>query len=288
MRVCFWRSDKPREHLLADAFADGVRACGLGDTVEQRPLLETPELADCDVAVMVGVKSRELFHMHWRAGIHVIMVDKGYTRHAARGPVKLWEYWRGAVDAHHPTDKLMDIARPHDRLEKLGLRIQPWRRALPNSHILLAGSSAKYHEFYGLKDPTRWAEKVVAALREHTTREIVYRPKPSWKDAVPIKGTRYSELPETIDQALAGAHACVTHGSNAVFEAAVAGVPSIVLGTAVARPISSTELESIEKPIMVDDATRRQWLANLAYCQWTLSEFAAGDAWRILRPQIYG
>lgn len=288
MRVCFWQSDKPREHLLADAFADGVRALGLGDTVEQRPLLAEPELADCDVAVMVGVKSRELFHMHWKAGIHVVMIDKGYSRHAAKSPVKLWEYWRVAVDAHHPTARLMDMARPPDRFDALGIKVRPWRRAIPAGHILIAGSSAKYHDFYGLKDPTRWTEKVVANLRQYTSRPIVYRPKPSWREAVPVKGTRYSELPETIDQALAGAHACVTHGSNAVFEAVVAGVPCIVLGAAVAEPISSHTLEEIENPRLADDAERRQWLANIAYCQWTLPEFAAGDAWRVLRPQIYG
>lgn len=290
MRVAFFHSDKPREHLLADAFADGVLHLGRGDEVIRMPL--TPEIvvAPADVAVMVGVKSRELFYAHTRAGIHVIMVDKGYTRHAARGPVKLWEYWRCSVDSHHPTERLMEQRRPTDRLEQLAVELKPWRPA-PKGHIVLAGSSQKYHDFYGMKDPTRWATKVVARIAEICPgREIVYRPKPSWKDAVPIEGTRYSIPPEDIHEALHGAHALVTHGSNACFEAVCDGVPCIVLGEAVAKPISSQSLEELAGigPLLVSMPERRQWAANLAYCQWTMAEFASGQAWSILRPQIYG
>ncbi len=294
MRVCFWHSDKPREQLLGDAFAEGVRALGLGDTVEQRALLPEPAVADCDVAVMIGVKSRALFQAHWDAGIHVVMLDKGYTRHAAPGPVKLWEYWRVAVDAHHPTETLMSIARPPDRLERLGLELKPWRFPFGDDGraVLIAGSSAKYHEFYGMRDPTRWATKVAREIATRAPRrEIIYRPKPSWKDAAPIPGTTYSADREPIESVLQRTAVMVTHGSNACFEAALAGVPTIVLGTAVAKPISATSLEVLatgDWPIRRCADLREQWLANLAYCQWTMPEFASGEAWRCIRPQIFG
>lgn len=284
MKVTFWHSDKPRERILADAFSAGVRLHG--DSCELRPLLPEPELADCDVAIMVGVKSRELFRKHWSAGAHTVMIDKGYLRHAAEGPVKLWEYWRTAVDAHHPTLKLMSISRPFDRIEQLQLPLKPWRRE--GSHIIFAGSSAKYHEFYGTKEPTAYASKVIDQIRRLSGREIVYRPKPSWKEAVPINGTKFSQLPDTIEQVLQNAHVMVTHGSNACFEAIVHGVPCIILGDGVAKPISSDDLCMIETPLMVPPSKRWQWLANLAYCQWTMEEFASGLAWSILRPQMYG
>lgn len=288
MKVCFFHSDKPRERLLADAFADGVREAGRGDTIELKPLTAEVQIAEADVAVMVGVKSRELFQANWRAGVHTLMIDKGYTRHAAPGPIKLWEYWRVAVDAHHPTTRLMEVRRPHDRFEALGLKVEPWRHATQNGHIVLAGSSQKYHDFYGMSDPTRWAEKLVTALRIHTQREIVYRPKPSWREAVPIADTTFSQPPKQIEDVLRGAHCLVTHGSNACFEAVLAGIPCIVLGDAVAKPISSTSIDEIHRPKLADQDTRMQWLANLAYCQWTLPEFARGEPWMILRSQFYG
>lgn len=284
MKITFWHSDKPRERILADAFAAGVKAHG--DECELRRLLPEPQLADCDVAVMVGVKSRELFRLHWSAGAHTLMIDKGYLRHAADGPVKVWEYWRTAIDAHHPTAKLMDVTRPFDRLEQLQLPMKPWRKQ--GRHIVIAGSSAKYHEFYGTKEPTAYTQKLVRQLRTLTSRDIVYRPKPSWKEAVPIDGTSFSAPPESIEQVLHGAHCMVTHGSNACFEAVVLGIPCVILGDGVAKPISSTELEKIEDPAIAPTSQRYQWMANLAYCQWTMSEFASGEAWAILRPQIYG
>lgn len=285
MNVTFWHSDKPRERLLADAFARGVIAGG--DSIELRPLQPEPEVASgCDVAVMVGVKSRALFQAHWDAGVHTVYLDKGYTRHATRGPVKVWEYWRVAVDAHHPTARLMERDLPHDRWASLGLELAPWRTE--GRHVLIAGSSQKYHDFYGLWEPTRYTTKLVKNLRAYTDRPLVYRPKPSWKEAQPIDGTRYSRPPEGIADVLRDCWCVVTHGSNAVFESVLAGVPTIVVGDAVSKPISSQDLGAVEAPLLADDATRRQWLANLAWWQWTQPEFATGEAWRFIRPYIYG
>lgn len=286
MKVCFYRSDKPREGLLADAFARGV--IEHGDEAVVRQLTGDIQVAsDCEVAVMVGVKSRELYQANWRAGVHTIILDKGYSRHSTGGPIKTWEYWRVAVDGHHPTRYLMKTPRPVDRLRKLRLNVRPWRTI--GEHIVIAGSSAKYNAFYGLPDPTTYAQSLVRHIREVSDRPIVYRPKPSWKEAVEIDGARFSYgTGETIDQVLDGAHAMVTHGSNACFEAVLAGIPCVVLGDAVAKPISSTELSDLESPLMAKRRDRNAWLAALSYQQWTLGEYSTGEAWQIIRPLIYG
>lgn len=286
MRICFFASDKPREHILADAFKDGAEA--LGDTVEIRPLNGEPQVAEgADVAVMVGVKSRELFKANWAKGIHCLYFDKGYTRHSAPGPVKLWEYWRVSIDSHHPTSYFQKDPRPADRFEKLELGFQPWRKK--GDHIVFAGSSQKYHDFYGLTDPTRYAGKVIKQIQGIIQgMEIIYRPKPSWKDAEPIHGTVYSQAPQTILDVLDGAHCLVTHGSNACFEAVQMGIPCVILGDAVARPLSTTVIEEIRTPRLVHDKRRRQWFCDLAYCQWSLPELASGEAWKVIKPQIYG
>lgn len=284
MRITFFHSDKTREVLLAEAFAAGARSHG--DQVVLRPLTPEHEVAtECDVACMVGVKSKELFWKHWREGIHTIYMDKGYTRHTISGPIKLWEYWRVAVDAHHPT-KILNRPRPSDRMEKLGIEINPWRNSGEN--IVFAGSSEKYHNFYGLKDPTRFAGKVVAKIKTISNRTIVYRPKPSWKDAVPVSGARYSTAADSIEDVLSNAHVLVTHGSNACFEAILMGVPCIIIGEAVAKPISSSRLSDVDKPFMATEEQRIAWVSSLMYCQWTMQEFATGEAWQYLRPQVFG
>lgn len=275
MRVAFFASEKAREQSLGRAFCDGLAAHGDRGRVVPNDTL----VADADVAVMVGVKSARIWRANRDAGRTCVMLDKGYVRDRLPGS-PVWKYWRVSVNAHHPTGTLMDVARPHDRLDALGLEMKPWSEG---GHVVIAGSSAKYHAFHGLPHPTTYARRIVAEL---AGREIVYRPKPSWREAVPIRGARYSTRPEGLEDALAGAGALVTHGSNACFEAVLAGVPCIVLGDAVARPISSTSLDDIEAPCLATDDERRQWLANLAYAQWTMAEFASGEAWAAIRPQM--
>ena len=279
MRVAFFANDKNREQDLARAFIAGVEAHGdIG-------YLRTNNSAagNCDVAVMVGVKSIDLYRACQSAGIHIIMLDKGYQRHRQPGK-RVWEYWRCAINAHHPTDTLMKIKRPRDRME--GVILQPWRTRTKRGHIAIAGSSAKYHRFYNLPDPTTWAIEVVREIRKHTDRRIAYRPKPSWHDAVPIPDTIYSGHNHPIGGVLEGAHALVTHGSNACFEAVQAGIPSVILGNGVAKPISSTDISEVERPLLATLGERRRWLASLAYCQWSVLEFKSGEAWATIRPQI--
>ncbi|MGE5713899.1 MAG: hypothetical protein ACM32F_08485, partial [Betaproteobacteria bacterium] len=172
MRVVFCHSDKPREHLLADAFAQGVRQHG--DSCEMRALTPDHAPVPAEVACMVGVKSRELYRAYTDQGTHVVYLDKGYTRHARPGPVKVWEYWRVSLDAHHPTARLGNPDMPHDRTDALGQVIKPWRKS--GSGIVIAGSSQKYHDFYGLRHPTQWAQKLVKQLqRVAPERPIIYR-----------------------------------------------------------------------------------------------------------------
>jgi hypothetical protein len=279
MRLLFLASDKEREKDLAAAFTAG--AARHGAEIEIRANSATPDLAGFDAVAMVGVKSRRTFHAALAAGIVPVMIDKGYSRHR-RADARVWEYWRVSVGAHHPTAGLMARDMPKDRAEAQGFEAAPWRSA--GLQIVLAGSSAKYHEFYSLPDPTEWARGVVAELRRYTDRPIIYRPKPSWDGAVPIEGTHWSPPKENFVQTIRNAWAIVTHGSNACFEAALAGIPSIILGEAVAAPISSREIAAIEDPKC---GKRGQWLANLAYRQWTEREMQRGLAWEHIGGQIH-
>jgi hypothetical protein len=281
VKVRFWASDKPRERILAEAFVTGVKA--FGDQADTRSLGEeiTP---DCDVAVMVGVKSKELWRAHQRMGVQLIYLDKGYDRHDRGDGSRVWEYWRCAVNAHQPTAKFRPDY-PTDRMEAFEWEFKPWRKS--GSHVLIAGSSAKYHSFYDLKEPNDYWRKAIKQM--NTKRFIVYRPKPSWKEAQAIEGTEFHHGPNMpgIDDDLKNAHVLVTHGSNACFEAMLAGVPSIVIGDAVAKPISSTELTDIEKPRLASDAERKALLAFLSYHQFTMEEMCEGIAWRTLRQEIF-
>jgi hypothetical protein len=281
VKVRFWRSDKPRERMLSEAFLTGVKMHG--DEIDQKFLGE-PFSDDCDVAVMVGVKSRELWSEHTRAGVALIYLDKGYDRHSRMDDISGWEYWRASVNGHQPTSKFRPDY-PEDRKKNLGWQFRPWRKS--GKHVIIAGSSAKYHNFYNIKEPTEWARKLIKYLNRATKREIIYRPKPTWKEAVPIEGSTFSGRDQKISDVLNGAHCMITHGSNACFEAMLAGIPTIVMGDAVMKPISSITEEDIEKPRLASDKERHQVLNFLAYQQWTLAEMLDGKAWPVIRRQLF-
>lgn len=286
MNVLFIHNETPRERLLAEAFLAGARQHGhTGDMIAKSEHGEDPSL-QADVACMVGVKSRALFEAYRRRsqGARIVYLDKGYQRHRTSGPYG-WEYWRMALDAHQPTRYVAINDYPADRLKASGLKLRKWRKR--GSQIVIAGSSAKYHAFHDLGHPTEFARMVFRDLRALTDRPVVYRPKPSWREAEPIRKCGYSDHRETLGQAMDGAWAMVTHGSNSSLEAVLAGVPVVVLGDAVAKPISSTSLAEIRHPRMAGERERRRWLANVLYWQWTLAEMQRGEAWQVIEDNLF-
>jgi hypothetical protein len=289
MKVTFFASDKPREQILAEGFIRGLRDHGdEGEIVTLKG--DVPIAHGSQAACMVGVKSLELWKANMKAGVHCIMFDKGYDRDAVTttGP-KTWAYWRVAVDAHHPTHYLMKENKPHDRIFA---EFKPWREYDPKGRILVAGSSAKYHRFYDITEPTRYWRANIKRMGRYTSAKVIYRPKPSWHEAVPIKAASFSKRRNiTIMDDLGQASVMVTHGSNAVVESILEGVPVISLGPSVAAPISSYDLSALspkQMPYEAPDEVRLQWLANLGYCQWTVEEMRKGLAWPHIKPYIFG
>ncbi len=276
MLIAIHHSDKGREVALAHALAAGARIHG--HDVELRALGPSQRIGGCDLACMVGVKAKPLWEASRVAGARTLILDKGYSRHRDPDEPSSWQYWRVSLDAHHPTETtLMQGIKPADRFEALGIEVKRWRRA--GMHVVFAGSSEKYHNFYDLPHPNTYAYKIVRGIAKRTKRAVIYRPKPSWRGAIAVPGATLSTSKELLSDVLGYAHAMVTHGSNACFEAAVAGIPTIILGNAVMKPISSTSLDEIEAPRM---EKRARLLQNLAYHQWTLPEFQSGEAWETI------
>jgi hypothetical protein len=276
MRIAFYSPGSKRvEQDLGRALIAGAPKGVTVDMIENGGQI-TPGY---DIGCTVGVKTKGMVDQLRAAGIPWLYFDKAYNRD--------WpEWWRVAVCAHQPTDYLMKLDCPDDRVVAQGWSgNRPWREHSENGPVLFAGASLKYHRFVELGDPTEYAQQVVDQIKARTDRRVIYRPKPSWSAAEPIEGSEFSwsklkRVDHPIQADLAGAHVLVTHGSAAALDAMLAGVPAIVLGHAVTREISSTTLDDLEDPYLATAAERAKLLANLAYCQWRLNEIAAGAAWR--------
>lgn len=295
LKVAFFRSDKTRERVVADAFIAGINKYGdRGIIISDNDLKAMrgmmPAKTDIDVAVIMGISraAKRYFEEFLAAGRHIVYLDKGLTRHGDdKYGNRLPKYYRVSVDAFQATEYFMKKDRLPDRWEALGYDIKPWQEVGPDGHIVVAGGSEKYsfwHQHEG--GATGWAWRVIDEVRKYTKRPIIYRPKPSWAEAVPIKGTRFSRPPTILTQELSGCHALITFGSNSAVTAICQGVPAFVLGDGLAKPMSLADLAKIETPYYPSDEERARWARCLAYCQWSLDEMTSGEAWKILREEI--
>ena len=288
MKVVAYMSDKPREHMLAEAFRLGITGAGhefelrrmaeYGESVDGNDLRYPGPTPDTDVAIFFGVKgkSRQVLDDHLAMGKQTILLDKGYSR--SKGENGHTEYSRVVINALEPSEYMMHRTLLEDRFKTLGIRMGK-RRKVRDGHILFCGSTQKYHDFHGLGNMTEYAERMFGQMRKITDKHFVYRPKPSAKHVPGIRGTFHSSGNTTMFEALRGCHVVVTHGATSAMDAVMSGVPALVLGKSIASPVAESDIMKIDDPFFPTDDQRYAWACQMAYCQWTNDEMRSGAAW---------
>lgn len=265
-----------RSRIIAPFLAAGIERCG--DRV--RRYMDSDyrgiDHHDEQVAVFYGYEGRlpRVMEEYKAAGRKVVYLDLGYWGRREGGQHA--GFHKVSINARHPT-AYFQKNRPPDRIKRFGLNPLPFRRS--GDYILLAGMSDRAAASIGL-GPEEWERSAVAAIRKWSDRKIVYRPKPSWKGASTLAGCFRGNPKEPIERALRGAWAVVTHHSNVAVDGLIAGVPAFCFD-GVAVPMGSQELIDIENPTYPND--RKQWLADIAYCQWNADEMRSGKMWRVLK-----
>jgi len=152
-----------------------------------------------------------------------------------------------------------------ERWESFGIEVRPWQSH--GEHILVREQrgigSAR------MASPPFWHDQAIARLRSITKRPIKLRRHPKTAPDQP-----------PLAEALKGVHAVVTWASSIAAQALVLGVPvfyeapRIVCANACNRG-----LEKIETPAKPD---RLPALERLCWAQWSVSEIARGDPFRVL------
>ena len=267
------------ENRIYNAFSDGLRR----DRARQIPIKDFRGRAVADIACFYGVSGavREIMEAYHSARKHVIIFDKGMYREKNQSP-----YHRVQIDDGNPLKCLMRRGLSHRRARQRGIRINKRTQSFQFAPIVLATNSQKHDDFWGIADGAAYDRQIVDEIRKHSSRPIIYRPKPKRLAFPPIQGTTYSTKPEGIEDVLLGAHLLVTHSSACAVNAILMGVPAICLGRCAATPVSGNSLETIEDPFFPEAALLRQWLACLMWFEWTMDEFESGEAWRFIRPEM--
>lgn len=200
----------------------------------------------------------------WKArGRRFIYWDRGYVLRwfatCLAQPASMQEsYYRWHLDAFQ-----MEGIRPvpGDRWKRMMTEVMPWQKA--GRHVVIAAPTETYAKLHGCET---WIAETVTALAKVTDRQLVIRDK-----------EQYRRRPLQMD--LAGAHALVSHGSNAANEAVILGCPVFVDRTCAAALVGRTDLREIESPAYPD---RSAWLWSLAYSQFNEHELVDGTLWRLI------
>lgn len=231
------------------------------------------------VAVFYSLRGN-LEKMLWEyrdKGLHAVYIDLGYWGRRMGGVLS--GYHKFAINDRHPTKYFQNVKHPNDRAQIFNIQVKKWRKS--GKHILLAGMGDKAAAVEGFK-PEEWENAAIAELQKHTDRPIIYRPKPSWLLAKPLRNAGYSRKTEFLETALKDCYAVVTHHSNVAVEGIVAGIPAICM-QGVAQPFSRQEISKIDDLYYPEE--REQWVNDICYCQFNTAEMCEGVPWRHLKDE---
>lgn len=261
--ICYFEPRYGRSLNIAEAMAAGARRHGHNAIVTS---WHDPKPGD--IAIGYGWKFADVFSEYKQ----FIYIDLGWW---GRKPKRdeLNGYHKVVVNGREPTEYFRNNF-PSDRFDRFGIDIRPWRKG--GDQILLAGMSGKSAGTRGF-GPLEWEQKTIEEIRRHTDKPIVYRPKPSWKDAEPIPGTVFSSPDESLTEVLDRCAGIVTLHSNVAVDALIHGVP-VHAEQGVGSALSCSSIaELVDGPGEPGD--RAGLMNDIAYCQWNPDEMKSGDCW---------
>ncbi len=200
------------------------------------------------------------------AGDHWLMADNGYLgRRQYDGYYKISRDGFQCDGVGVPDEKRLVKALGFTGQEF----VKKWRPQTKNGHILVCPPIPDYERLHYFSAHLWW-HGIKKQIRDVTNRRLRVRHKPG------------SELASgrALAEDLKDCHAVVTHDSNIVVEAILAGIPVFVTGTSPAQVFGNVDVLTIREPRL--DVDRWEWLSILANNQWTLNEIRDGMANDIL------
>jgi hypothetical protein len=258
MKFLFLNRERKRSYEIDLAKSLQKGAAKHGDAIEivKQPQEYSDIKEEHDGIILFGIAGPN--DKLWR-GCHKtkILLDKGYLHRETK--------WRFSVNyLHNP-----QIQSGNFSSARLGsIKLKPFR--VQDGPIIFAGSSEKYHRFVGLEHPQKYAEKIISQIRAATHFPVIYRAKPSWKNARPIPYTTFSGPQEKLEDLLP-ARCLITYGSNSCIDSIKSGTPTICLGPNAG--IGGTSLEDLNDLEKIKPRDEQQWLQNLSHFEYTNEEY---------------
>lgn len=269
-----WLSrDHPRQADVCGNAPAGLAAAGHSVRLVAEPTWTS------EWVVMWGLghpEGQRVLRQAREAGVHVIGFDLGYW--CRTDPHRKF---RMAVDDHHPGVRLMAKRRPASRLEADGIVLR--EDSDSSGPVVLVGMGYKSAATYS-EEPGAWEKRTLSKIRRAWPgRQVVFRPKPGGGDhrpaGVPVVGDTGIEV------VLRGASAIYCRQSNVAVDAIIAGVPAIAEEGA-ASAVCDRDLRAGHLPSKLSVELRREFLANLAWFQWSGAELRRAGTWKVIEDIV--
>ena len=264
------------KHFASEAVCEAM-AEGFGcerDTVWERPLTGPAAFYGRDRGTLAIMRQCVADGTDW------FMADNGYLTPRIQGDPEAPGRFAGYYKISRNGFQCDGLGEPdYDRLNAiLALTgqefIADWRETNDEAHILICPPIPDYERvhFFSTFEWNRYTVK--GGLRRRTDRNWRHRYKPGDPRAKKKRG-------RTLEEDFDNCHAVITHDSNIVVEAILAGIPVFVTGDSPAKVWRNVDLANIDNPNM-ENVSRAKWLATLANNQWTLDEIRQGMANQVL------
>jgi len=199
-----------------------------------------------------------------KGGQHIVM-ENGYLK---RG-----EYFAISKDNHMGLG--WTPQGDNSRWKALNIELKPWKK--DGNYVLICGQrGGKYSE---LAMPSDWPDTVISELRQHTDRQLIYRPHPG-RQLLPKTKIAISPSERPIEEFLGEAYAVVVYVSNSATMGLIHGVPAFYCGpSTIAKELCLEGISKINNPIYPN---REPVFEKIAWAQWSRDEIEKGIPWRYL------
>jgi hypothetical protein len=157
---------------------------------------------------------------------------------------------------------LINNSTPHDRLSALGVKVETQGKA-PVGKALLLGQVPGDSQLGG-KNIEAWARDMMSTLSQ-AGYDVTFRPHPG-----------VIAQPQTLTDSMMEHNIAAGFNSTALVEAVRLGVPFVCDEKCQYFQASTSDLM---KPTALTIEARRQFLANLSYCQHNAEQYRNGAAW---------
>ena len=286
MKVVCYMSRSRRDDAIGSALERGFKRHGMQVEV----LRDGDFKPGAGLAVTVGTRasSARIYEAAQAAGQHTLMMDKGYF---GRG-----RYHRMSLNSPQPL-YVSKMGYDSKRFKSIWQPPVIGPRPPKPTNIIVVEATQKYYDFHELGLMQLHTKHVCNALLDVVHAHpgcglrVVYRPRLKAHEPIP-PAPEGTELSVNLSMAhiLGNAHCLVTHGSTAGIEALLAGVPVVTVGGSSVNPVADLSVAGISDALLTaiapPYAVALARAAQLAWCQFTLTEIGSGFSWEHLKPWL--